>query len=277
MSSHDDLGDRIKEYEAAESQRKFLRYLPIVARLDGRGFSTFTKGLERPFDLRMTTAMSSTLKWLIENTGARFGHTQSDEMTVAWYEPDRKSKVFFDRRIQKMNSVLAGMVSVHFFSQIRDSWPSEYWTKLPHFDCRVSQYPILEEAANVFVWRENDAHKNSVSMAAQHYYKHAFLQHKSSNEMQELLFQKGINYNDYPVAFKSGTFFQRKTVLRKFEAGVDGLPERHNARRTSDLVVERSIVRPLEMPRFTRVLNRVDVIFRGADPEFSIDPANPED
>ncbi len=53
MASKDSFGDRMKMYEGAEAQRKFLPGLPIVARLDGRGFSRFTKGLERPYDQRM--------------------------------------------------------------------------------------------------------------------------------------------------------------------------------------------------------------------------------
>lgn len=135
------------------------------------------------------------------------------------------------------------------------------------FDNRVWAVPNQEEAANTFLWRERDASKNSVSMAARALYSHAQLQDKSGSEMQEMLFQKGINWNDYPAFFKRGTFVLRRTVSRRFtpdELAV--LPERHEARMNPDLVIDRTEVRPVEMPSFGKVLNRVGVLFAGEEP-----------
>ena len=50
----DDFGDRMKVYEMAEAGRRLMPLLPAVARLDGKGFSGFTRGLARPFDERLS-------------------------------------------------------------------------------------------------------------------------------------------------------------------------------------------------------------------------------
>jgi tRNA(His) 5'-end guanylyltransferase len=266
--SEDSLGDRQKEYEAVEAGRRLMPLIPALARIDGRSFSSFTQGMERPYDVRMTRAMQETTRYLVAQTNALMGYCQSDEISLVWYEGDRRSQIFFSARIQKMTSSLAAMASVFFNSYIRDNLPEKWWKKLPTFDCRVWSVPTLEEAANAFLWREWDAHKNSVSMAARHYYSHSELENKHSGEMQEMLFKKGINYHDYPAFFRSGTFFQRRIVKRKFDYSLDSdLPEKHAARTNPDLVFERQEIREMEMPRFSRVLNRVDVIFNGADPE----------
>ena len=50
MGSKDCLGDRMKAYEKVETGRKVMPFLPIYARLDGKAFHNFTRGMERPFD-----------------------------------------------------------------------------------------------------------------------------------------------------------------------------------------------------------------------------------
>ena len=90
---------------------------------------------------------------------------------------------------------------------------------------------------------------------------------KNSNEKQELLFSKGINYNDYPSYFKRGTYIQRKKVVRKFTTEeITKLPEKHEARTNPDLMVERTQVDVINMPPITKVVNRVGVIFNGEVP-----------
>jgi len=66
----DALGTRMKEYERRETERRFLPYLPVYARIDGKGFSKFTRGMERPFDKNMSDSMVETTRYLIEQTQA---------------------------------------------------------------------------------------------------------------------------------------------------------------------------------------------------------------
>ncbi len=263
---NDDLGDRMKEYESNESGRRFLPLLPVMARLDGKCFSSFTSDMARPYDNRMCAAMIETTKFLVKETGAVCGYTQSDEITLAWYSPDRRQPIYFDGRIQKMVSVLASTCSVVFYRLISKTMPSKAMDT-PVFDCRVWQMPTLEEATNVFLWREWDATKNSITMAAQAYYDHSELINKNGKEKQEMLWQKGVNWNDYPSFFKRGSYIQVKEIERKFSYGeAVNLPPKHAARVNPDLMVIKKICDRIEMPPLATINNRVDVIFKGAEP-----------
>lgn len=262
----DALGDRMKEYEQIEAGRKFLPLLPIYARIDGRTFSNFTKGLDRPYDQRLSNMMIETTKWLVQETNAVVGYTQSDEISLAWLQRSYQEEIFFAGKIQKMVSQLASLATVRFGSLL--PWlPELYWKKMPTFDCRAFQLPNLVEASNVFLWREQDATKNSISMAARCCYSHNELHNKNGPEMQEMLWQKGVNWNDYPRHFKRGTFIQRRTLTTPFTAEeLEKLPPKHHARTNPSLVVERTEYRELDMPPFGRVVNRPEVIFYGAEP-----------
>lgn len=264
--SKDCFGDRMKEYEMAEAGRKFTKLLPIVARLDGKCFSKFTKGLARPYDKRMSDLMIATTKYLIEETGAVMGYTQSDEISLAWYSNNRKSTIYYDCRIQKMTSDLSAAASVYFNSRLKDFIP-EKANKLPRFDARLWQLPTLNEAANAFLWREQDASKNSISMAASEYFSHKELLKKTGLEKQAMLYEKGINWNDYPAFFKRGTFIQKSTISRSFTADeLDKLPLKHKAHFYPNLKVARQEIQVIDMPSFSKVKNRVGVIFNGEKP-----------
>ena len=264
-----EFGDRMKGYEREEAGRRFLPLLPVNARIDGKGFSKFTKGLKRPYDSRMSELMCQTLAYLTQETQACIGYTQSDEISLVWYSADAKSQIFFDRRVQKMNSVLASMTTAFFNGMIPAHLP-EKQDVFALFDCRVWQVPTLEEAANTILWREYDATKNSISMAARHYYAHKALHRKGQNEMKDMLFEKGVNWNDYPPFFKRGVFVQKRKIVRSFtKEEVKILPEKHEVRKNPGLQVERTEYKQIDMPPFGSVRNRVDVIFSGAEPIFS--------
>lgn len=264
------LGDRMKLYEAAETGRRLMPLLPAMARLDGRAFHSFVRGLSRPFDERLSRLMIETASFLVRETTATCAYTQSDEITLAWVPAGFDSRVFFDGRVQKMTSVLASLASASFNRHLPEFLPPEYEGRLPVFDCRVWNVPNPEEAANTFVWRELDASKNSVAMAARALYSHAELDGKTAAEMQELLWRKGVNWNDYPAFFKRGTYLRRKVVARAFTADeLDQLPPRHAARSNPELVVERTVVTRLDIPPLARVTNRVGVLFRGEGPQLA--------
>lgn len=263
---NDALGDRMKVYELTEAGRRFMPLLPIVARIDGRCFSMFTHGMKRPYDPDMTAIMVATTVELVSETNASMGYTQSDEITLAWHSTDPKSQVWFDGRIAKMTSQLGALATLYFYRLVQQRMPA-YADKLPTFDARVWQVPNRTEGANVFLWREWDATKNSLTMAASELYSHKELHGKNGADKHEMLFAKGINWNDYPAAFKRGTYVQRRRVLRPFTADeLEKLPPKHEARANPDLVVERWRIAPLDMPIFGSVVNREDVVFEGAEP-----------
>lgn len=262
----DYFGDRMKMYEKIGVQ-KFIPMLPVCVRLDGKGFSKFTKNLKRPYDIRLTDLMQDTTKYLIEETNACMGYTQSDEITLVFYSSDYATQIFFGGKIQKMISVLASMTT-GFFNHNLGKYIKEKKDTFVTFDCRAWQVPNLSEGANVFLWREYDATKNSVSMACREYYSHKQMMNLGRADQMELLHKAGINWNDYPVSFKRGAYFQRKLVPTTFSfVEIENLPPQHQARTNPDIEIMRHQVLALDMPIFSKVTNREDVVFHGKEPE----------
>ncbi len=261
--SKDELGDRMKAYEAVETSRKFNHDLPVYARIDGRGFSRFTKNMQRPFDLRMTGCMVDVTKYLVEQTHAVIGYIQSDEISLAWSDTDNAENIrlFFSGKIQKQCSVLASMAAARFAVAYRDRF-GDMSLDFPHFDCRVMQLPSRSETANMFLWRALDARKNAVSMAARAHFSHASLQNKSTNDMVEMLADAGVYMDGYPISFTHGTWVKRVSELRTLTRDeLERIPEKH--RPDPAAMVMRSSIRDLEIGDFAKVANRVEVIFGG--------------
>jgi tRNA(His) 5'-end guanylyltransferase len=261
----DGLGDRCKEYELAEAGRCAMRGLPLLARLDGRAFHTFTRDLKRPYEHGMSIAMIETTRYLVHEMVALAGYTQSDEITLVWFEaPQSASEYAFDGRFQKIASVLAGMASTKFYQLVQKHLPSKAGAT-PHFDCRVWQVPTISDAVDVFVWREDDATKNSLTMAAGAYYSDTELVGKNSDVKQEMLWQKGVNWNDFPSFFKRGSYLQRRT----YERGLTDeermrIPEPH--RPLVGATFQRTQVVELELPPVRKIANLSAVLFDRADP-----------
>lgn len=257
----DTLGDLMKSYEMSMAGVKVMKGIPLLARLDGRSFHSFTKGLPRPYDERLSTCMIETTKYLVEETHANVGYTQSDEISLAWFIPaDSAADYMFDGRVQKLTSILAGLASAKFLRLVIEKIP-EKADKIPVFDCRVWQVPTIDLAAQAFLWRELDATKNSISMAAHAYFSHKSLQGLNGSEKQERLWtEKGINWNDYPTFFKRGTYVQRKTFERELtEAERMAISEKHRPEPGQKFT--RSSIVELELPPAKRVANYADVLF----------------
>lgn len=267
MTDKTAIGDRMKGYERVEAGRRFMPLVPVCARIDGKGFSKWTRGLARPYDMRLSDLMVATTVHLVEQTQAVIGYTQSDEISLVFYSDDPKRSIWFDGRIQKMTSVLAGMTTAFFNARAATALP-ERADQPAIFDCRCWAVPTREEAANTLLWRERDATKNSLSMAARAHYPHDDLMNKRGPDLHEMLHAVGVNWNHFPPFFKRGVFVQRRVERRRFTAEeIDALPPRHAARTDPELMVERAVVAPRDMPPFGKVSNRVAVIFDGAAAE----------
>ncbi len=268
-----ELGDRMKLYEDSEAARRLMPLLPAMARLDGRSFSRFTRNTKKPFSRPFLELMDEVTRFLVEETAANVGYTQSDEISLVWYSSVEKSQIFFGGRIQKMCSSLAAMASAKLNS-LRDTRP-EFgafsglnWRQLPTFDCRVWNVPNLTEASNTLVWRQLDAARNSVSMLARSRFSHKQCHNKTTAELQEMLHSRfDENWNDLPFRQKRGVFVRKVKTERRFTAEeLESLPPKHHARSNPDLVVERTDYRMTDL-WLTKIPNRVEVLFSGADPE----------
>lgn len=261
------LGDRMKKYEQAQQVQHLCPLLPTFARLDGRAFHSFTKGLVRPFDPGFSNLMGVTTQYLVETTGAVLGYTQSDEITLLWYLPEVKSELFFNGRIAKMNSILAALTSVYFNRRLAEFLPTKI-AEMPVFDCRVWTVPTLSEAVNALIWREFDAVRNSILMTAQTVFTPTEMLHKNTTELKHMLLDRhNIVWDDLPRLFRRGALYQRQTKWMFYSAAdLEQLPPQHTARQDPTRPVQRSVVRVRIIPMLTTIVNRVDVIFYGADP-----------
>lgn len=207
----DSLGDRMKEYESRYAPR-LMPLLPTFARLDGKAFHSFTRGLQRPYDANLLALMRETTKHLLEETRATHGYTQSDEITLMFYTHDSRTQLYFDGKIQKMISVLASMATAFFQRQLSAYLP-EKAEENPLFDCRVWQVPTLCEAANAILWREMDATRNSLQMVARSHYSHWELMKRGTAALHDMIHAKDDNWDHYPAAFKRGSHFGIRTVI----------------------------------------------------------------
>jgi len=181
---NDPLGERQKSYEKA-SESRLINFLPVYARIDGRKFSKYTKGFDKPFDAHMSKAMAETTKHLVKNTHADFGYTQSDEISLFWTNEKLIERFLFGGRISKLNSVLAGMASAKFIQQaIFNGMPHD---SVPHFDSRVCQMPSQAELYNMLVWRQQDCTRNAVTSVAHSMFGHKKIYRVSDTGRREMI------------------------------------------------------------------------------------------
>ncbi len=252
------LGQRMKFYEKRETERTFFPMLPVYARIDGRSFHTFTRGMNRPYDELLSLAMIETTKYLVEHTNAKVGYTQSDEISLVFYSDRFDSQIFFGGSVFKMTSNLASIATAKFIQIGLELFPNNIRRMLPTFDCRVIQLPSKEECVNMIVWRVRDAIKNSVSMVAVNEYGHKFLVGKNTRDKLDLLHARGINWNDYPQFFKEGSFIKRVLITRSLsDDELDRIPNQYRPKEP----VTRSRVVQMELPPFEQILNKVGFVF----------------
>ena len=233
---NDLLGDRMKDYENIE-RRYLTRRTPTLIRIDGKCFSSFTRGFQKPFDMILMQTMWETARYLCENImGCKIAYTQSDEIQLLLTDYDNiTTEAWFDKNVQKMCSVSASMATLAFnnsFKNKLDSYildnevnndtvtQSMTYSKRINaalFDSRVYNIP-KEEVCNAFIWRQQDATRNAIQMVGQANFSHKQLQNLNCNQIQEMLFQeKEINFNDLPTYQKRGACIIKKTIIKENE------------------------------------------------------------
>lgn len=217
--SKDPLGDRIKR----QYERRCRHFLPrrsyIVIRVDGRAFHTFTRNCERPFDRELIADMNATAVALCDKiSGAQFAFVQSDEVSVLVTDfQSNQTEAWFDNSQSKMESLSASIATAAFnksrLTRLAGRFgplvlETEEWAE---FDSRVFLVPDVNEAANVFIWRQQDATRNSIQMVAQAHFSHHEIEGMSTSQMQEKLWQeRGINWNDFDAMLKRGRFVEKQ-------------------------------------------------------------------
>lgn len=230
MTEFDTLGDRLKSVEQVEAGRRADKTKPLMARLDGKAFHTFTRGLARPYDTRLSDLMRDTAGWLVHQTHARIAYTQSDEISLYWdldlkNNPD--AEYLYDGKFQKLTSILASTASAYFNRELVKRIPEKDGA-LPNFDCRVWNVDDHRDVYLNFLWRQDDAIKNSISMAAQAHFSHNKLHGADSETKKQWLRDVGKPWEDEPMFFRMGSFVGR--VQRMVDLTPEQLakiPEKH--------------------------------------------------
>ena len=217
----DNLGDRMKENYENRAKTQLLRRTPVIIRLDGKAFHTFTKGFNKPFDEILTLTMQKTMLALCKLIqGCVLGYTQSDEITLVLTDYAKlETSAWFDYDIQKVCSVSTSIATLVFnrcfLNEIQKKYESiseltvsvyyQAWLKGALFDARCFNIP-KEEVTNCLLWRQQDATRNSINAVGQAYFSHKELYGLNTNQVQDKLFkEKGINWNDLPIYLKRGS------------------------------------------------------------------------
>jgi len=200
----DDLGRRMKQdYEDA-----FRIVLPrrayVVIRIDGRGFHTFTKNLERPYSRQLAGALDAAALSLCQDMiGCRFAYGQSDEYSFLLTDFEKENApLWFDGNLQKIVSVSASLFTGYFNRAFTGD-------AMAAFDSRVLVISRRSEVEKYFLWRQLDASANSLNMLASAHYPHSDLEGKANTEKHEMLFAKGVNWAKQAADFKRGRVVRR--------------------------------------------------------------------
>lgn len=229
----DELGNRIKTYYEDPARVLLPRKTWVIIRVDGKGFHTFTRDLERPYSQVLADGLDQAALFVAgQMAGFAFAYGQSDEYSFLMTDFGRDdSRMWFDGSVQKIASVTASLFTAAFHR----AYPEPAFAA---FDARVFSIPNRREVEKYFLWRQADATRNSLNMLASAHYTHAELLGKSAQEKHDLLHEKGENWAKWPSDFKRG----RVVRLGKAGFGVDR-----------------------EIPIFTRDATYLDGLIPGAD------------
>lgn len=233
-----DLAVRMKEYERT-SKHYLIKHMPVILRIDGKAFHTFTQGMKRPFDDEiLLKSMRDTMKYLCENIqGCVLGYTQSDEITLVLIDYKKiNSSAWFNNCQSKMESIAASMATIAFNNAFLNNVNKWGENNIPNwgdlggtnenidksliklvnvyakaikkgamFDCRAFNIP-KEDVCNNLIWRQQDATRNSIQQVGHTYFSDKELYKKNTNAIQDMLMvEKKINWNDYPIHLKRGS------------------------------------------------------------------------
>ena len=260
MPVNNDLGKRMKENYEDIFKNKLMRRAPVIIRIDGKAFHTFTKGFKKPFDEILIKSMQETMKYLCENIqGCVLGYTQSDEISLLLVDyKNLNSSAWFDYEVQKICSIAASMATMAFNkSFIKNA--EEFMTdcaasyemeglcskgteeyklcevyqkaieKGAMFDARCFNIP-KEEVTNYFYWRQLDAIRNSIQMIGQANFSHNILQYKTCEDIKDMLYVKNeIVWELLPIHKQRGSCcikqdYIYENILRKQWAIDNNIP-----------------------------------------------------
>ena len=225
MADKSEIGARMKNNYENVAKTKLVRRMPVAIRVDGKAFHTYTKNMQKPFDMILVDVMQKTMKFMCENIqGCVLGYTQSDEITLILIDyQNLDTSAWFDYEVQKVASVSASMATIgfrdamedvfnakRFFGKLDNAEYEKYMLNSAMFDARCFNIP-KEEVTNLLYWRELDAIRNSIEACGQAHFTQRELNGKNRGEIKEMLKTKGFVWEELPVMLQRGSCCIRGT------------------------------------------------------------------
>lgn len=237
----DNLGDRMKSYE--NITRTYLPgRMPIIIRIDGKAFHTFTKGFKKPFDDILMRAMEETAAVLCRDIeGVKVAYTQSDEISLLITNNDTwETQPWFGNNLQKMASVAASIATLafnrafwHEVNMLNNDYLNTESTerlkaycraveKGATFDARVFVLPA-DEVCNYFIWRQQDAIRNSIQSMGQAHFSHKELMNKNCENIKQMLVEKNLKWESIPISCQRGICVVKKPTKVKTQINMEAM------------------------------------------------------
>lgn len=204
------LGTRMKAYEA-ETRVIVQPHDYTILRLDGRAFHSYLRNARKPFDYDFIEDMA----WLScclakEVAGTTLAYTQSDEISILLQNLREETEFWFGGKLQKLVSVTAATAASLLTLKRHVGMDGQRDFRAVAFDCRVFSLPTLDEVNNYFMWRQRDAIRNSIQMAAQAHFSHRTLQNLNTSKLiEKLRDEAGVEWEDYPEEARQGTLVKK--------------------------------------------------------------------
>jgi tRNA(His) guanylyltransferase len=205
-------GSKDPEHEIF-SQLQIPPDAPFFARLDGRRFQAISEKVcaKKPFDEKFAKCLVASAKAMYQSDlNPALVYAASDEINVLFLHTAP-----FKRRVEKTNSVLAGIASSAFSLSVAKLFKK---TLITVFDSRV----ILsshEKVTDYLVWRQRDAWRNHNNAYAYWLFRRKGykpseaakkLKGLKTKELHEILFRNGLNLAQTPAWQRRGTLIYRE-------------------------------------------------------------------
>ena len=218
----DDLDAKMRKFETI-NDTKLPSDVYMIVRVDGRGFTQLTKkelALDKPYDTSFNGTMVYVTQRLMDSGfKCLYGYTQSDEISIL-ISPDCTT---FDRKLRKINSVMAGTASAVFTYDM---------DTIGVFDARTFMLPNDDLVVDYFRWRAQDALRNSLNSwcywtlrdneytASQATKVMSGMSVQTKHDMLHNTY--GINFNDIPTWQKNGVGVYNNVYMKDGENPLTG-------------------------------------------------------
>jgi tRNA(His) guanylyltransferase len=230
---------------------------PFFTRLDGRRFQAISEkvGADKPFDERFAKCLVASARALFEsNFNPTLVYVASDEINVLFLHAAP-----FRRRIEKTNSILAGIASSAFSLSAAKLFKK---TLITAFDSRII-VSSQEKVTEYLTWRQRDAWRNHNNAYA--YWLFRRNGYKPSEATKKL---KGLRTKDlHEILFSHGTKLTQTPAWQR--RGILLYREPYQKRVKNQIATRRQIKENWNLPLFSSKEGKdlIRQILRWAEPQ----------